>query len=116
MTGEHHPWNRELGILGRVHPHEDFFSLRDCKHRIARGKGAWNVAARLSYGDLSDEDILGGRGRSVTFALNWYWNAHARLQWNYIFGRIDERELAQPDDTVVAGSYQVSGIRGILDF
>jgi phosphate-selective porin OprO/OprP len=65
---------------------------------------------------LTDEDIFGGVGQSVTFALNWYWNAHARLQWNYIFGRIDDRRITPGGMPIVAGSYQISGVRGIIDF
>ncbi len=116
LTGEHIPWNRELGILGRVKPFEDFFSLRDCRNCISRGTGAWELATRLSYGDLTDQDVFGGVGQSATFALNWYWNDHARLQWNYIFGRIDDRQVSGIGDPIVAGSYQISGLRGIIDF
>ena len=52
----------------------------------------------------------------MTFALNWYLNAHARLQCNYIFGRVDERQLDTVGMNVVGGSYQISGVRGIIDY
>lgn len=116
LTGEYLPWNRRLGILGRVQPLENFFSLETCNRGIARGIGAWEVATRFSYGDLTDDDIFGGVGQSATFALNWYWNAHARLQWNYIFGRIDDRQVSTAGMPIVGGSYQISGVRGIIDF
>ncbi len=116
LTGEHIPWNRALGILGRVQPFEDFFHLRDCRQYRWSGSGAWEVATRLSYGDLTNQDVFGGVGQSASFALNWYWNAHARLQWNYIFGRIDDRQVIGNGAPVVSGSYQISAVRAIIDF
>jgi len=118
LTGEHIPWNRELGILGRVEPFEDFFCVRTCNRRIARGLGAWQVAVRLSYADFNDDNIFGGIGQSATLALNWYWNSHARMQFNYIFGRIDDRlaDLAGGGTAIVSGDYQISGVRFMMDF
>jgi phosphate-selective porin OprO/OprP len=118
LTGEHIPWNRDLGILGRIKPFEDFFHLRQCNGRTARGMGAWQVACRLSYADFNDDDIIGGVGRSATLALNWYWNAHTRLQLNYLFGRIDNRQaaLANGGTTLASGGYQIAGARVMIDF
>ncbi|OYW13051.1 MAG: hypothetical protein B7Z55_17505, partial [Planctomycetales bacterium 12-60-4] len=72
LTGEYLPWNRELGVVGRVEPYSDFLSPRHCR----RGWGAWQLAARFSAADFSDDNIFGGIGRSGTFAVNWYWNSH----------------------------------------
>ncbi len=118
LTGEHIPWNRDLGILGRVKPFEDFFHLRQRNGRTARGMGAWQVACRLSYADFNDDNIFGGVGRSATLALNWYWNAHTRLQLNYLFGRIDNRQaaLASGGTTLASGGYQIAGVRVMVDF
>lgn len=118
LTGEHIPWNRKLGILGRVQPFQNFFVLSDCDDKPARGWGAWQVAARLSYADLSDRDVLGGDGRSLTLAMNWYWNSHARMQFNYIFGHIDDRlaPLNSGGSAVVSGGYQIAGLRFMVDF
>jgi phosphate-selective porin OprO/OprP len=118
ITGEHLPWNRELGILGRLQPLENFFLVPTCEDGVGCGRGAWQVALRLSYADLSDADILGGVGQSATFAVNWYWNSHSRVQGNYTFGRIDDR-LAPLDDgswAVTAGDYQIAGLRFMMDF
>ena len=79
LTGEHIPWNRRLGILGRVEPFENFFHVETCEGCTKRGMGAWQVAARLSHANFNDGDILGGIGSNLTLALNWYWNAHARM-------------------------------------
>ena len=51
-------------------PFENFFSVRDCDGCIRRGLGAWQIAARYSHADLTDEDIIGGVGQSFTLAVN----------------------------------------------
>ncbi len=116
LTGEHIPWNRQQGIMGRVEPLEDFFRLRGGSGCLLRGLGAWQVAARFSYGDLTDRDVYGGVGQSATLAVNWYLNAHARLQWNYIFGCLDESAAGGLPAPGVSGSYQISGVRGMIEF
>jgi len=63
-------------------------------------------------------DILGGISQSVTLGLNWHWNAHARLQMNYIFGQVDDRlpDLAAGGSAIVSRSYEIVGARCIIDF
>ena len=115
LTGEHIAWNRQLGILGRVQPRRNLICTDSCQER---GFGAFQLAARLSVADLNDHDIFGGRGRSATLALNWYWNSHTRLQFNYIFGRIDDRKInhGMGNRDLVSGSYQISGARLMIDY
>jgi phosphate-selective porin OprO/OprP len=115
---EHIPWNRQLGILGRVQPFENFFCLDTCDGTVGRGWGAWQIAARLSYANFNDDNIFGGIGKSATLALNWHLNSHARLQFNYIFGRIDDRmaNLTNGDTVIASGDYQITGTRVIIDF
>lgn len=109
LTGEHRPWDRQTGTLGRVIPHENFFMIRDCDCNFQRGTGAWEIAARYSFADLNDQDIFGGEGESYTFGLNWYWNPHARMQFNYILGDVDR-------GTAGFGDYEVFGVRMMVDF
>lgn len=118
LTGEHIPWNRDLGMMGRVEPFENFFCVDECDGRRGRGLGAWQVALRLSRADLSDDDIRGGVGESLTMALNWYWNANTRLQFNYIFGQIEDRRttLTNGMTPIVGGNYQIMGTRFMIDF
>jgi len=111
LTGEHMPWNRDTGCIGRLKPFENFFSVRDCDSNVKRGLGAWQVAARYSWADLTDQDIIGGQGDSFTYAMNWYWNPNARMQFNYILG-----EINRPPATDIGGEYSAVGVRFMVDF
>ncbi len=111
LTGEHIPWNRRTGTIGRIKPFENFFSVRDGNGCRQRGRGAWQIAARYSYADLTDDDIIGGEAQSLTLGLNWYWNQHARMQFNYITGDLDPAA-----GNVAFGDYNIIGIRAMVDF
>ncbi|MCP4080771.1 MAG: porin [Pirellulaceae bacterium] len=116
LTGEHMPWDRKTGTLGRIKPFENFFSVCDCDGFLQRGIGAWQVAARCSYADFTDKGINGGVGRSLTLGLNWYWNPYARMQLNYIFGNISDRGVPAVGGPEVKGDYQIAGLRFMIDF
>ena len=113
LTGEYQPLNRQEGAIDRVVPCRNFFPAcwGSGQHRV--GWGGWQIAARYSYLDISDEDILGGVGSNFTAGLNWYWTAYSRLQFNYIYG--DIREHA-PVEGFTAGTYNVLGTRFMVDF
>jgi phosphate-selective porin OprO/OprP len=115
LTGEHMPWNRQTGQLDRVEPFENFFLVDTCRDGVRGGWGAWQVATRWSYGDLSDQNIQGGIGESVTFGLNWYWNPWARMQFNYIYGNIHDNALNAVNG-IDFGDYQILGTRFMIDF
>jgi phosphate-selective porin OprO/OprP len=77
-----------------VRPFENFFRVRSRNGGTCRGKGAWEVAARVSSlnlngtyastvstpGDLSGGGIL----TDTTLGLNWYMNPYTKAQFNYI--------------------------------
>lgn len=111
LTGEHMPWNRKNGTLNRVKPLENFFWVRNGDCSIGRGWGAWQVAARYSYADLSDDNIQGGVGESFTFGVNWLWNPYARVQFNYINGTISDSGAAPGSH-----DYDLVGVRFMVDF
>jgi phosphate-selective porin OprO/OprP len=113
LTGEHMAWDRESGTLDRVKPFQNFLFVRGSDDVRQRGCGAWQLAVRYSQGDFTDDNIAGGVGESVTFGLNWYWNPHAKLQLNYLYGSIDNRS---PDDGYTAGTYSILGTRFMVDY
>ncbi len=98
LTGEHRPYERSTGIFTRVKPLENFFRIRDCDGCVHTGKGAWEVAARWSYLDLTDEAIQLGRWSNFTVGLNWYLNPYTRLMWNYVYSDVTPDFMpGQPD-------------------
>ena len=113
LTGEHIPYNRKSGTIGRVKPFENFFLVDRCNGGTSNGWGAFALAARYSYLDISDEDILGGVGESVTFALNWHWTAYSKVQFNLIRGRIDDHAAV---GGFTSGDYTIFGARFALEF
>ncbi|QDT04061.1 Phosphate-selective porin O and P [Rubripirellula lacrimiformis] len=113
LTGEHMPWDRESGTLGRVKPFQNFWLVDKCDGCRDAGWGAWQVAVRYSHADFNDEDILGGVGDSWTFGMNWHWNANARMQFNYIAGEIEDRDAGSGPES---GRYNIFGTRFMIDF
>ena len=105
LTDHYQPWNRKLGIIDRV------TSLNpDCEWDRC---GAWQVALRWSYADLSDSDIKGGVGESLTAGLNWYWTPRMRMQMNCSYGDISDHF---PVAGETSGSYVTLGTRVQVDF
>jgi len=113
LTGEYVPWNREVGQIDRIHPIENFFLVDRCTGGTGSGWGAWQVAGRLSYLDLTDEDIRGGVENNLTLALNWWWNSYARLQFNVTRGLIDQH---RPVGGFESGDFWLAGTRFAIDF
>ena len=113
LTGEHVPYNRKTGTIGRMKPFENFFLVDRCDGGYGHGWGLWQVAFRYSYLDITDRDIQGGVGTNYTFGLNWWWTSHSRLQFNAIVGDIDERRAA---GGFSSGNYTILGTRFAVDF
>lgn len=113
LTGEHIPYDRKTGTIGRLKPFENFFLVDKCDGCRGTGWGAWGVAARYSYLDVSDVDVLGGVGQSASLALNWYWTAYSKVQFNLIYGNIDERD---PTTGTTGADYLIAGTRFAIEF
>lgn len=90
LTGEYQPFDRKLGVLSKVRPLRNFSPSHPC----CGGPGAWQVAARISYFDLSDDDVLGGDESNFTLGLNWWLNPDARFMFNFVTGNISNHEPA----------------------
>lgn len=113
LTGEHMPWDRETGQLDRIHPHENFFLIERCRGGRGTGWGAWQVAARYDFIDLTDAGIQGGVQRDMTLGLNWWWNPNARVQFNVTRGLIDQHWRSGGYDS---GDFWLAGTRFAVDF
>jgi phosphate-selective porin OprO/OprP len=86
LTGEHRPYVRPSGTLGSILPFENFFIVGRGR---GMGRGAWEVASRISWADLDSRNIQGGRLVDYTAGLNWYLHANVKLQFNYIHAWLD---------------------------
>lgn len=115
LTGEHVPWNREVGNIGRVEPFEDFF-LVSTRCGVRQGLGAWQVAFRWSYADFADRDLRGGDGEGLTLGVNWHWTSYAKMQFNYLYGEIDNNDLNTPAGAPNFGKYQILGTRFVIEY
>jgi phosphate-selective porin OprO/OprP len=54
LTGESRPYNRKMGTFDRVRPFENFFRVRTADGDVKTGRGAWELAYRISYIDMLD--------------------------------------------------------------
>jgi phosphate-selective porin OprO and OprP len=113
LTGEHTPYNRTTGMIGRTKPFENFFLVERCCDGVGGGWGAWQVAARLDYLDLTSQDVRGGREYDASLAVNWHWNPNTKLQFNLIYGDIDEH---RPQGGFTDGHFLIVGTRFAADF
>jgi phosphate-selective porin OprO/OprP len=99
LTGESIGYLKQVGAFDyTVVPYTPFFGTGR-KGRI-RGWGAWELAARWSYVDLSGVNLRPENQLSntagpppspnaatvnqATVGVNWYWNKFAKVQFNWI--------------------------------
>jgi phosphate-selective porin OprO/OprP len=87
LTGERRVYGRRSGTFGRVVPRRAF--------NPAKGRwGALELAARISYLDLDDADVRGGRQFNTALGVSWYLLAHVRLEANYVLAWVRNDGLA----------------------
>ncbi|EMI40389.1 Phosphate-selective porin O/P [Rhodopirellula sp. SWK7] len=112
LTGETRPYNGKAGVYGSVTPRKSVGE--------EGGIGAWEIATRYSYIDLTDENINGGRLNNITAGLNWYLNPHTKFQFNYIYSMLDAQAGAGPIPDTPAGvgdsSAGIFAMRAQVDF
>lgn len=112
LTGEHRPYDRKAGAVDRVIP---FNSLSNSH----QGFGAWEVAARWSYLDLTDNQIQGGDMQNMTLGLNWYANPYCKCVFNYIHSWSESRPIRNGSivgNQLISSETDAWGIRVQLDF
>lgn len=83
LTGERRPYDAASGTFGRLTPRRDF-------RLSGPGWGAVAVSQRVSYLDLSSGQVRGGEMLSATSGVSWYWNAHVRVMFNYVFADVTD--------------------------
>lgn len=80
ITGETRKYNTAGGYFLAVSPKRPVFQ---------GGPGAFEALLRLSYIDLDDGAIHGGRFWRLTPMVNWYLSDHLRLELAYGVGQLD---------------------------
>jgi phosphate-selective porin OprO/OprP len=80
ITGETRKYNTAGGYFLAVSPKRTVFE---------GGPGAWEAVLRLSYIDLDDGAVHGGRFWRLTPMVNWYLNDSLRLEFAYGVGQLD---------------------------
>jgi phosphate-selective porin OprO/OprP len=75
LTNDRRNYKAKEGVFKRIKP----------KKTVKNGGyGAFELATRVSYLDMSDADKLGGEVYNYTVGLNYYINNHTRMMLNYI--------------------------------
>lgn len=88
LTGERRKYNKERGVFGRVAPKSE----ADWNHKWA---GAFELSGRLSYTDLSEGSVDGGKMALAGVGLTWHARMRLRIKGDVIVGqvnRFDTRE------------------------
>lgn len=82
LTGERRKYDKTNGVFGRVIPN----TRADWKHKWA---GALEVSGRLSYTDLSEGTIDGGKMTLAGVGLTWHARNRLRIKGNVIAGQVN---------------------------
>lgn len=97
LTGEHRNYLRREARIGRLYP------IRDLDFSSG-GWGAFQLAARVSYGNLDDGGVDGGEEINFTFGANWFPTSFTRITFNYVFGHL----VGQGDVSILQARFQFS--------
>ncbi len=82
LTGESRPYDRDAGTPGRLTPLRNFGFGPDA------GWGALEAAARVSYTNLSDGTVQGGKLTMLMTSLNWYLRPELKCMFEIGTGRV----------------------------
>lgn len=108
LTGEYREYDKKFGALKNPVPFTDFIPIGKGIDRGIRGWGAWEIAARWSFVDLTNPSKLDGHyynsatntftgsnhaGNGVlndsTLGVTWFLNKHTKVQANWIHAMLD---------------------------
>jgi phosphate-selective porin OprO/OprP len=123
LTGENRVYDKKNGTLGKLVPFADFIPL---KRDGIVGWGAWEIAGRYSFVDLTNPDSLDGhyydpvtntftatnkRGNGVlqdtTVGLTWFLNVHTKIQFNWIHAMLDNTAKGNSEADLFVMRFQV---------
>lgn len=93
LTGESRPYDPYNGKFTRVSPRKDFSWKKN-------DWGAFELACRYSFTNLTNQNIQGGRLNMLMGGLNWYLTPHIRWYVNAGWGRVTG--TAQVGNLVIA--------------
>jgi len=124
LTGESAGYNKQSGVMDyNVKPFSEFFGVGP--HYGICGWGAWELAARWSWLDLSARNVNTtnyalpnptpttpvspnpGAVNESTVALNWWWNQYTRVQFNWIHSMLDNNARGYSVMDIYAARFQV---------
>jgi phosphate-selective porin OprO/OprP len=122
LTQENCLYLKQAGVLDyNVVPYSDFFGLG--RKRGFGGWGAWEVAFRWSWADVSNAGLLAenqisnaagpppapnaGVVNQTTLALNWWWNRFTRVQFNWIHSMPNYSNVGVAPFDIFAGRFQI---------
>lgn len=75
LTDDSRNYNSGTGLYDPITPKSPLFK---------GGRGAFELAFRASYVDLTDKDIIGGEESNLSLGFNWYLNYKLRLMTNVV--------------------------------
>ena len=81
LTGETRAYNTAGGFFKGISPNKPLFN---------GGLGAWEAVLRISYIDMTDAEITGGRFWRITPMMNWHISDNLRLEFTYGYGELDK--------------------------
>jgi phosphate-selective porin OprO/OprP len=93
LTGENHNYNLPGKFIQGVTPYEPFFRVRNGEGNIITGWGAWEIGARLSFIDLNNDGVGGGRAVNYTFGLHWYMTNNCSVMYNFIHSNFNRHGI-----------------------
>lgn len=127
LTGEARQYERKFGALKNPIPSTDFISFGRGPDRGIRGWGAWEIAYRWSFVDLTNPSKLDGHyynsltntftGSShagngtlndSTLGISWFLNAGTKIQSNWICSLLNNEAKGFSTANTFVGRIQVS--------
>lgn len=81
LTDDARPFNRASAVFGNVVPKRPL-TWDDPQ------LGAWEVAGRVSWTDLTEGEISGGEIFTLMTGINWYWSRYGRFMFEYGYSTV----------------------------